>query len=235
MPGKVAFVERPATSLPRVIARLSALYDPEAPRSDPLQQILWENIGYLIDDDRRHALFRELRSQVGLDSAAILRAPEARLLEIARRGGMQPEKRVARWREIADIVERECAGNLAERLKALPIAKARVLLKRFPGIGDPGADKILLFGGLDVRPSVDSNGLRVLVRLGCIPPGSSYAETYKVAVGFLSQFCKEGRTWLVSCHLLLREHGRVLCKRTMPRCIACPLDSVCAHASAKGL
>jgi endonuclease III len=39
----------------------------------------------------------------------------------------------------------------------------------------------------------------------------------------------------MSCHALLREHGRTLCKRTNPRCIACPLDSVCAHAPAKGL
>src|SRR2546426_12509444 len=45
-------------------------------------------------------------------------------------------------------------------------AEARKILKRFPGIGDPGADKILLFcrGGQGLGP--DSNALRVLVRLG---------------------------------------------------------------------
>ena len=39
----------------------------------------------------------------------------------------------------------------------------------------------------------------------------------------------------MSCHTLLREHGRNLCKRNHPRCIACPLGSICAHVPAKGL
>ena len=33
-------------------------------------------------------------------------------------------------------------------LRALPLAKARALLKLYPTIADPGADKILLFAGI---------------------------------------------------------------------------------------
>jgi len=222
-------------SLPAVVTRLSKMYVAEPALSDPFLHLLWDNIGYLIDDDRRATLFQEFRDTVGFDAAAILSAPRSRLLAIARKGGMNPEARVERWREIAGIVAQECAGDLAGFLRTLPPAKARIFLKRFPAIGDSAADRILLFCGLDARPSVDSNGLRVLVRLGLVPLAASWAANYKAAVGKIAQDAARGRDWLMACHTLLREHGRNLCKRNNPRCIACPLDSVCAHAPAKGL
>ena len=39
-------------------------------------------------------------------------------------------------------------------------------LKRFPSIGDPGAEKILLFTRSYPVMALDSNGLRVLCRVG---------------------------------------------------------------------
>src|SRR5215469_6517922 len=222
-------------ALPAVIERLSKLYTVTPAFSDPFLHILWDNIGYLIDDDRRGVLFAEFRDTVGFDAAAILSTPHSRLLAIARKGGMNPETRVERWREIAGIVAQDCAGDLSGFLRGLPPAKARAFLKRFPATGDSGADRILLFCGLDVRPSVDSNGLRVLVRLGLVPLAASYAATYKAAIAAIGRDAARGRDWLMACHTLLREHGRNLCKRNNPRCIACPLDSVCAHAPAKGL
>ncbi|HLY06361.1 MAG TPA: hypothetical protein VKR31_11500 [Rhizomicrobium sp.] len=227
MPEKIA--------LPAVIARLAKLYAAEPALSDPFLHILWDNIGYLIDDDRRAALFAEFGETIGFDSAAILSASDSRLLAIARKGGMNPETRVERWREIAGMVAQDCEGNLSGYLRGQAPAKARAFLKRFPAIGDSGADRILLFCGLDVRPSVDSNGLRVLVRLGLVPLAASYAATYRAAVGKIAKDAGRGRDWLMACHTLLREHGRALCKRNNPRCIACPLDSVCAHAPARGL
>src|SRR5215469_6281810 len=209
-------------ALPAVIERLSKLYTVTPAFSDPFLHILWDNIGYLIDDDRRGVLFAEFRDTVGFDAAAILSTPHSRLLAIARKGGMNPETRVERWREIAGIVAQDCAGDLSGFLRGLPPAKARAFLKRFPATGDSGADRILLFCGLDVRPSVDSNGLRVLVRLGLVPLAASYASTYRSAVGLLSGFAVNGRGWLVSSYMLLREHGRNLCRRSNPGCMACP-------------
>jgi endonuclease III len=221
--------------LPAVIDRLSEMYTVERALADPFLHILWDNIGYLIDDDRRAALFDEFQQTVGFDPAAILSAPDSGLLAIARKGGMNPDARVERWREIAGIVVQECRGDLSGFLRTLPPARARAFLKRFPAVGDSAADRVLLFCDLDVRPSVDSNGLRVLVRLGLVPLAASYAATYKTAVATIAQNAARGRDWLMACHTLLREHGRNLCKRNNPRCIACPLDSVCTHAPAKGL
>lgn len=216
-----------------VIRELSRLYRPAEPSRDAFEIILWENIGYLIDDARRQSLIAEFRTRAGRNAAAIARAPDALLLDIASRGGMRPEMRVARWRQIADIILTECGGDLAARLRDLPVGKARLLLKRFPSIGDPGADRILLFTGIETRPSVETNGLRVLVRLGMVPDRKSYAATYKSASSVLLNASSGRRAWLISAYLLLREHGRVLCKRSAPHCMACPFDQLCAHVKAE--
>jgi len=224
-----------ATPLAALVDRLSRAYSVDRPPADPLRLVMWENIGYLIEDTRREKLLEEFQARVGLDADGIARAPATLLLDIAARGGMRPEMRVARWRQIAAIVRDECGGDLHGRLQAMPPAKARTLLKRFPSIGDPGADRILLFCGYDARPAVDSNGLRVLVRLGALAAGSSYAATYRSAIALLAATYGQDRERLIHAYLLLREHGRELCKRSAPLCMPCPLDALCAHAPAKGL
>jgi endonuclease-3 len=117
----------------------------------------------------------------------------------------------------------------------MPVARARILLKQFPSIGDPGADRILLFSRIDARPSLESNGLRTLVRLGFVVREPSYAATYRAAIALLGRTGPRKADWLISAHIVLREHGRNLCKRSAPLCVACPLDTVCVHAPATDL
>lgn len=202
--------------------------------TDPLALIVWENIGYLIDDEKRASLFAEFERRIGLDAAAIARAKQSTLRGIAERGGMAGEKRAVRLREIATIVIENAAGDLGAHLKTLPPAKARALLKSFPSIGDPGADKILLFAGIDIRPALESNGLRAMLRLGLAREGTSYAASYKAATAVLAEHGTATRAWFMSAYHVLRAHGQTLCKRMNPVCIACPLDKDCAHERLKG-
>ena len=199
--------------------------------ADPLRLILWENIGYLIDDPRRRELFDAFEAAVGFDPEAIAAADDATLLPLARRGGMRPETRVQRWRDIARLVAERCDGDLDRTLRQAPLPKARTLLKAFPTIGDPGADKILLFADIAVRPSLESNGLRALARLGFFEEQASYDRSYKAAIAVLSSAGPTDRAWLVSAYFGLRELGKVVCRRSEPLCHACPLDGVCAHVS----
>lgn len=203
--------------------------------TDPFQMILWENIGYLIDDERRRRLFDAFAAAVGLDPAAIEAADDAVLLPLAKRGGMRPETRVERWRAIARIIRERCDGDLDATLRALPPAKARSLLKAFPVIGDPGADKILLLAGIAARPSLESNGLRSLARLGVFAEQGSYAANYKAGIEALASRGRADGAWLTEAYLLLREHGRLLCKRGEPICVACPLEAVCPRVSVTAL
>jgi endonuclease III len=203
--------------------------------TDPFQLILWENIGYLIDDEKRRTLFDAFAATVGLEPAAIAAADEAVLLPLAKRGGMRPETRVERWRTIARLIAERCGGDLAASLRALPLAKARALLKAFPMIGDPGADRVLLLSGLAARPCLESNGLRSLARLGFFKEQASYNASYKAAIAALVSQGLADAAWLTDAHLLLREHGKTLCRRGVPLCVACPLEPVCSKAPVDAL
>jgi len=226
---------RPAGELIAVVATLERHLVPAPVPTEPLAMILWENIGYLIDDARRRRLFDAFEAEVGLDPAAIAAADDAVLLPLARLGGMRPETRVQRWRTIAAIVLERCGGDLQGALRALPTAKARALLKRFPVIGDPGADKVLLFCGLAARPCLESNGLRALARLGFFAEQPSYDRSYRAAIEVLAAAGRADREWLVDAHRWLRELGKTTCRRGEPICPACPLDAACPHLPVEAL
>jgi len=132
-----------------VIQRLRKHYgEPEIPPArGPFELILWENAVYLLPDTRRLEVFNALREQVGLTPEAIDAAPDTVLLPIAIRGGMRPEMRVFRWRQIAQITMRQFGGRL-ESIFEGPYAEAKKALKLFPTIGDPGAERILLLCGV---------------------------------------------------------------------------------------
>src|SRR5215510_9452320 len=132
--------------LTKIVKELEKYYGrPESPKvTDPLGMILLENVAYLVSDERREQAFNLLRERVGLTPPEILTAHEESLLEVARLGGMHPARRVEKLRRIAQIALQEFDGDLEAVLKQPP-AQSKKALKKFPGIGDPGAEKILLF------------------------------------------------------------------------------------------
>lgn len=217
--------------LARQLDRLEARHG-RPPRPLPeraLDWILWDNVAYLVPDERREKAYRALGDATGLRADGILAVPRERLLEIARLGGMQPERRVEKLIAIAARVQDEHDGDL-EAVLRLSVAKARRALKRFPGIGDPGADRIVLFTGTHPLPALESNGLRVLVRLGLVEEAKSYAATYRAATAALAPYADRGCAWLMRAHDLLRRHGKTVCKQNEPRCDECPLAEECPSA-----
>jgi endonuclease-3 len=119
-------------------------------------------------------------------------------------------------------------GDLSSVLR-LELAKARRALCRFPAIGEPGAEKILLFTRAHPVLALDSSGLRVLVRLGYGVERKSYAATYREVQASAAAELPHDCEALVRAHLLLRLHGKELCRTTRPACDGCPLRDVCAH------
>lgn len=226
---------RPAGDLMAVVETLGRHLTPAPVPTEPLAMILWENIGYLVDDQRRRTLFDAFEAAVGVDVRAIAAADDATLFPMAKRGGMRPETRVERWRTIARIVIERCGGDLDGTLRALPLAKARSLLKTFPVIADAGADKVLLFSGIAARPCLDSNGLRSLARLGFFRERGAYGPDYKAGIEVLAATGRTDRDWLMGAQQLLRELGKTWCRRGVPICLACPLDAICVHAEVKSL
>ncbi len=193
--------------------------------------MLHENAGYLIDDDRRDALHARIVA-LAPDPVALLSADRAALLEIARDGGMRPEERVARWRAIAEITLDEADGDLLAALRRLPLARAKKLLARYPSIGAPGVDRILLFSGIAAVPSVDSNGLRVLERYGAMVAGQPYARGYRDACTELRGAFGDDGVALRRAYLVLRRHGKTICRRAAPECPRCPVRTSCPSSTA---
>jgi len=199
------------------------------PVKGPFELVLWENACYLLPDERRLEVFESLRKTIGLNAAAIDSASDEVLLPIAKRGGMRPETRVLRWREIGRITLQQYAGDLNSILK-LPYAEAKKTLKQFPTIGDPGAEKILLFCGVASGLPLESNGLRVLVRLGWGRLQRDYGATYRSVQAALKPELPSGAARLKQAHLLLRVHGKELCKDKAPLCHQCPVSGGCDYA-----
>ena len=217
-------------SFQNIIQELGNFYGrPEPPKvTDPLGMILLENVAYLVSDERREQAFDTLRERVGLRPPDILTAHEETLLEVARLGGMHPASRVEKLRRIAQTALQEFEGDLDSVLKQSR-AQAKKSLKKFPGIGDPGAEKILLFSRTHPILAFDSNGLRVLLRLGYGEEQKSYGATYRSAQKAVEDELKKDYDWLIAAHQLLRRHGQELCKTAEPLCRPCPLKSSCRY------
>jgi hypothetical protein len=87
-----------------------------------------------------------LRDSVGFEPASILAASDEELAVVV--AGPRPADRIERLRRCAE----------------LHIAGAS--WRDYPGIGRPGAQRIELFTGERAVLALDSNGLRVLYRIG---------------------------------------------------------------------
>jgi endonuclease-3 len=201
------------------------------PAKGPFELVLWENACYLLPDVRRAAVFEGLRDQVGLTAEAIWKADQSVLLPLAKMGGMRPETRVFRWREVARITLQQFGGSLDSILNE-PYATAKKALHQFPNVGQPGAEKIMMFCGKAEGLPLESNGLRVLTRVGYGREQKSYGAMYKSVEDAIAPELPRSAAAISRAHLLLREHGKTLCKTNGPHCHECPAaETLCAYAA----
>lgn len=214
-----------------VVARLEKLYGaPRLPVRDPFGMVLWECCAYLVDDARRARVYARLLQATGGSPRRIAAMPQGTLAELIREdGGMQPVRRAEKLQAAADLALEIGVARLRTLCRNDPQG-ARGILKRFPGIGDPGADKLLMVAGSLRTIAADSNGVRVLCRLGFGSSDTRYQRMYRSVVTATEPELPVRSTELVKAHLLLREHGKSLCKTNAPRCRECPLASRCPAA-----
>ncbi len=226
--GKRGKRGRPITLAEAVrILRLRVGPPPKPPTDDAFELVLLENVAYLAPPARRREAFEDLKRSVGTSPAAIAKASRAALERVAARGilkGSFAEK----LRECARIAVEDFGGNLDAALDG-SVAGATKALRRFPGIGEPGAEKILLFSGRQPLLAPESNGLRVLARLGLVREEKSYAKAYAESRA-AARSLPARIPVLQEAHLLLQRHGQTLCRRNDPLCDACPLRERCAYA-----
>jgi endonuclease III len=189
--------------------------------------LLWEQVAYLADDVERLAAYQLLEKRVGTTPEEILSAPPSVLRAVTRRGGaIAVNQRADRLYAIADRVATVWSGDL-NRVLELPYAAARRELTKYPSIGEAGADRILLLCGAQPVLGLDSNALRVLVRLGYGSESPQWAKTYRSAKSAAEPEVALRVPARQRAYLLLRQHGQTLCRRTAPSCHECPLRPDC--------
>ncbi len=219
------------TPLAKIVSLLRRHYGPSAgPRlpSKAFELILWENVAYLADDAQRRRAFDLLQKTVGLRPENILAAKPAALQAVTKHG-ILPGQFAAKLRDAARIARDQFHGDLDEVARR-PLPAAKRALRKFPGIGEPGAEKILLFSRRHPFLAPDSNALRVLTRLGLIADNANYARTYAAARKLAEEQLPAEIRPMLEAHQLLRRHGQELCRRTRPRCGECPVSNLCLFA-----
>jgi endonuclease III len=223
-----------AASVPDILEQLEAHYGARKTSwpTEPYAFLIWWHCGYPASDAACQRGWDSLKKSVGIDPESILAASSEKLTRALAPGGMVPERRAERLKQIAARIVDEFGGDLRGRLVG-PLAHTRKLLKSFPNIADPGADRILLFAGISPIAAVPSNCPHVLVRIALGRERESYSVTYREAQRLIEETVPENIAARGRAYLLIKHHGQELCKRTNPGCDRCPVNSSCAMFAGK--
>jgi endonuclease III len=215
--------------IPGLLEKLEKFYGPQEPSfpTDPYEFLVWWHCGYPASDAACEKGWRSLKRQVGIEAQQLLDAKPAKLASALKDGGMVPELRAERLKEIAMRVKDEFGGDLRAALSG-PLTEVRKTLKSFSGIADPGADRILLFAGIAAVAAVPSNCVHVPVRILQGTEGENYTVAYREAQRAIAAEVPEKFDARMRAYLLLKTHGQNTCKRTNPKCEECPIKAQCA-------
>jgi endonuclease III len=224
-----------------VLERLEKHYGPQKAvgPSDPYEMIVFANCGYPATDVSCMKGYGPLKAEVGTKPDEILKAPSAKLAKLTKDGGMLPELRAERLKLIARIANGNFGGNLKWALETLMkdektppdkrLRRVKGALKEFPVIGEPGADKILLFSGMLPIAAVPSAFPGVPQRIFFGHEDKNYGKGYRAAQEVLETELPEKFEARQRAYLLLKKHGQEICKRTKPKCEICPINAVCVY------
>jgi endonuclease III len=219
-----------ATSVAEILRKLEAHYGKQEPSwpTDPYHFLIWWHCGYPASDATCSKGWEALKREIGVETQQILAATPGALAKALKPGGMVPELRATRLKEIAARVQDEFAGDLRAALVG-PLPQVRKILKSFSSIAHPGADRILLFAGVAPVAAVASNKPYVLVRILHGREGKNYGTTYREAQEAIEAEVPAKFDARIRAYLLLKRHGQELCKGSNPQCNACPVSASCAY------
>lgn len=236
MRTKISKPARPRAPLTvaKLLDELERFYGPQQPSwpLDPYAFIVWWQCGYPPSEAACARGWDKLRSEVGTELHALLQTSTAKLASLLKSGGLVPEVRALRLKQIAKRVQNELGGDLLGALRA-PLSEARKVLKKFPGIAAPGADRILLFARIAPIAAVPSNCPHVLSRILHGREQDTYRANYRDAQERIAAEIAESFDARIRAYLLLKRHGQELCKRTQPLCQQCPLRRACLFGAAQ--
>ena len=216
--------------------------------SNPYEMIVFLNCGYPAADAACAKGFDVLKREVGVEPSQLLAVSRAKLAKLMRPSVIVPAVCAERLKDIAGRVKNEFDEDLTAALEKRlaegqgrpgngsserTLKAAKKVLQQFPTIGEPSAEKILLFSGLAPVAAVPSAFVDVPMRLFVGEPGKNYAADYRTARGILDTSLPKTFEARQRAYLLLKRHGQEICKRSKPKCESCPLTAHCAYLQAR--
>jgi endonuclease III len=222
-------MQKAGIRIPDLLNKLEKFYGKQEPcwPVDPYEFIVWWHCGYPASDATCTKGWDKLKSEIGIEPHDLLAAAPRKLASALKAGGMVPELRALRLKEVAMRVEDKLGGDLRAAL-AGPLSEVRKTLKKFPGIADPGADRILLFEGITAIAAVPSNATQVLVRILHGRERENYGVNYREGQQAIEAEVPATCDARTRAYLLVKRHGQEICKRKKPKCEECPVSSNCA-------
>ena len=207
--------------------------------NNPYEMIVFVNCGYPATDLSCTKGYEPLKAEVGTTPDQILKALSAKIAKLTKDAGMFPELRAERLKLIARITNENFGGDLnwaVERMmkdKNTPQERrerrVKSALKEFPVIGEPTADKIMLFAGLAPVAAVPSAQTGVPQRIFFGTEDKNYGKGYRAAQEFMTAELPQDFAARQRAYLLLKKHGQEICKRTKPKCDICPVSAACLY------
>ena len=217
-------------TIPELLDKLEKFYGVQEPcwPVDPYEFIVWWQCGYPASDASCTKGWDKLKSNVGIEPHKLLATTTRQVAAAVKPGGMLPELRAVRIMETAMRVKDQFGCDLRAALTGT-LSAARKTLKTFPGIADPGADRILLFAGVAPIAAVPSNATQVLARVLNGRESENYGVNYHQAQQVIAAEVPKTFDARTRAYLLVKHHGQEVCKRAKPKCEKCPISATCAY------
>src|SRR5262249_6327320 len=107
-------VQKAKTKIAEVLNKLENFYGAQEASwpTEPYEFLVWWHCGYPASDTACAKGWEKLNSEIGIEPERLLRATPAKLAAALRAGGMVPELRAQRLKEIARRVQDEFGGDL---------------------------------------------------------------------------------------------------------------------------
>jgi endonuclease-3 related protein len=175
------------------------------------QNTNWQNVEKAI---------ARLKAAGVLSLAAMSALPKEELAEYIRPAGYYNIK-AGRLQNLFAMIEREWDNDLAYLLRQ-PAAVLREQLLSVNGVGPETADSMVLYAAEQPAFVVDAYTHRILSRHEIIPEEYDYFEIQELFMDNLD----ENVGLFNEYHALLVQVGKHFCKKSKPKCGACPLSGV---------
>jgi endonuclease III len=218
-------VSVPVGDLEPALASLARFYGllPTPPR-DPFILFVWEVLSVHTTPAKRDAALAALKRLRALTPDAMWQTPQEKLEQAVVLTGPYLERRVSALRAGGALFRR--SPGLSAVLRG-PLPAARRSLKRFPQLGEGGAQRMLLFAADHAVLPVDARVNRVGRRLGYGTARGDFRKSARSVQQAISRELPPNVESFRRAFLYLSHHGAVTCTEADPHCHVCPLLRDC--------